>query len=214
MRNKLFTMFAGMCTLAIAVVCAVPAFAQMSEVKEKPRLYSYVGFWSIPRAQWADMEKSLLNILDQFYKSGGSVTPVLNAATKHWDNIFVSRYYNWRPGSYQGAFSGASSYKLKDDAPDDAVDMIAKSLVVPVMEKLLADGTLVEYEIDTEAVHTESPNMFWIVYLANNADGVDKVGAAVRDAVKANGMGYQAFGSMIDWNAHRDYLSRSNATYK
>jgi hypothetical protein len=41
---------------------AVPAQAQ-DEPKEKPPMYSYVGFWNIPRAQWADMDKN--NALDQ-----------------------------------------------------------------------------------------------------------------------------------------------------
>ena len=41
---------------------AAPACAQ-DELKEKPPMYSYVAFWNIPRAQWADMEKS--NAADQ-----------------------------------------------------------------------------------------------------------------------------------------------------
>src|SRR5580693_3097565 len=48
----------GLCALALAAVCALPACAQMSEVKEKPPMYSYVGFWNVPRAQWADMLKA------------------------------------------------------------------------------------------------------------------------------------------------------------
>ena len=48
----------GLCALALAAACALPACAQMSEVKEKPPMYSYVGFWNIPRAQWADMVKA------------------------------------------------------------------------------------------------------------------------------------------------------------
>ena len=260
MKNKAAKIIAGLCVVGAAILCALPSTAQMAEVKEKPRMYSYVGFWNIPRAQWAEMEKSrstdlpilqkamssgmlvgygddtnllhepdgsthddwwtsmsmagLLNVLDEFYKSGGSTTPVLGSATKHWDNIFVSQYYNYHSGSWQGVYSAASAYKLKADAPEDAVDMISKGLVVPIMEKLLADGTLHEYEIDTEAVHSDPPGMFWIVYIAASADGIDKVQQAIRDAVKANPMGAQAFGSMVDWNAHRDYLSRTNATYK
>jgi hypothetical protein len=251
---------AGLFVIAMAAVCTLPAIAQMAEVKEKPRMYSYVGFWNIPRAQWGEMEKSraadqgvlqkamasgtivaygddtnlihepdgsthddwwssmsmagLLNVLDQFYKNGSSTSSVLVSATKHWDNIFVSRYYNYRSGSWQGVYSAASSYKLKPDAPDDAVDMLSKGLLVPLMEKLLADGTLHEYEIDTEAVHTQAPGTFWIVYIAGSADGIDKVNAAVRDAVKANPLGAAAFDSMVDWNSHRDYLSLTNATYK
>jgi hypothetical protein len=48
---------AGLCALAVAVLAAVPACAQMAEVKEKPPMYSYIANWAIPRAQWAEMDK-------------------------------------------------------------------------------------------------------------------------------------------------------------
>jgi hypothetical protein len=111
-------------------------------------------------------------------------------------------------------YTHGSNYKLKADAPDDAVDRLSKNLFVPLMEKLLADGTIHEYEIDTEVIHTETPGTFWIFYIAGNAEGLDKVNAAVREAMKTNPLGGPAFGSMVDFAAHRDLLVRSNATYK
>ena len=260
MNKKLWGVFAGLCALTLAALCAVPARAQMSAVKEKPPMYSYVGLWNIPRAQWADMAKAdaadqsildkavasgtivaygndvnlvhqpdgpthddwwsamsmagLLNVLDQFYKSGNSVSPVLTSATKHWDNIYVSRYYNWHPGSWKDAYTHGSSYKLKADAPPNAVEMLSKNLIVPLLEKQLADGTIHEYEVDTEAIHTESPDTFWVFYIAANAEGLDKVNAALRERMQSNPLGGPAFGSMVDFTAHRDYLARTNATYK
>ena len=258
--NKTLFRFAGLCTLAMAALWVVPAGAQMAEVKEKPRMYSYVSFWNIPRAQWGAMEKAdaddkplldkavasgtlvaygndvnlvhqadgathdewwssmsmagLMNVLNQFYANGSATSSVLESATKHWDGIFVSRYYNWHAGSWQGLYGAGGQYKLKDSAPDNAVDIVSKGLLVPVFEKLLADGTIYEYEVDTEAIHTEAPGTFWIFYLAANADAIDKVNAAVRAASKADPLGIAGFSGMIDWNSHRDYLSRTNATYK
>ncbi len=260
MKSKVWPILMGLCVCAMFAVWAAPARAQMSEVKEKPRLYSYVAFWTIPRPQWADEEKlvaseiklldkgvsdgslvgygsdqilvhqpdgpthdtwfsamsmaGLLNVLDTIYKSGMPTSPVDVSATKHWDGVFVSRYYNWHPGSWKDAYTYTSEYKLKADAPNDAVDTLSKNLIVPILEKLLADGTLHEYEIDTEAVHTQAPGTFYIVYIAASADGVDKVSAAIRDAQKENPLATPAFGSMIDYSAHRDYLSRTSATYK
>lgn len=260
MKNRVFGILTGLCALTMVCVCASSAFGQMPEVKEKPRMYSYVSFWAIPRAQWGEMQKSnaadqpvldkamasgmiigygddtnllhtpdgdthdewwsamsmagLMHLLDQFYSNGSSTSSVLQSSTKHWDTIFVSRYYNWHPGSHKGVYTSGSEYKLKADAPDDAVDMIAKGLVVPLMEKFLADGTIVEYEIDTEAYHTDAPGMFYIFYLGANAESLDKVQSGVRDAVKANPLSGEAFGSFVDWSAHRDFLARTNATYK
>jgi len=156
----------------------------------------------------------LLNVLDQFYKSGSATSTVLSSATKHWDSIYVSRYYNWHAGSWKDVYTRGSSYKLKADAPADAVDVLSKNLFVPLMEKLLADGTLHEYEVDIQAIHTEAPGTFYLFFITANAEGLDKVNAALRDAMKANPLGGLAFDSMVDFTPHRDELTRTNATYK
>src|SRR5664279_140864 len=148
MSRKFQSVAVVLCAMAMFALCAVPMFAQSSEIKEKAPMYSYVGDWAIPRAQWAEMEKSyaadqgilekaiasgtlvaygsdinlvhqpdgmthddwwssmsmagVLNVLDQFSKSGNSTTGVLTSATKHADSIFVSRYYNRHAGSWKG----------------------------------------------------------------------------------------------------------------
>jgi len=259
MNRKVWGILACVCTLAMMAASAIPARAQ-DEVKEKPPMYSYVGFWNIPRAQWAEMEKNnaseqkildkaladgaivaygndlnivhtadgmthddwwsamsmgaMLNVLDKFYKSGTPTSPVLASATKHTDGIFVSRYYNWRSGTYKGAYTRVGYYKLKPDAPEHATEMLSKTFIVPLLEKLLADGSIVEYEIDTEAVHTEGPGAFWIDVISPNAEGLDKLNAALLDRAKTNPLAGHAFDSMIDSSAHRDSLSTSTVTYK
>jgi hypothetical protein len=223
-------------------------------------MYSYVGNWNIPRAQWGEMEKAsaadqkilekalasgtivgygndvelvhqpdggthddwwssmsmagLLNVLEQFYKSGNPTSPVLASATKHWDAIYVSRYYNWHSGSWTGAYTRGAFYKFKPDAPNDALDTLSKNVFVPLLEKLLADGAIHEYEIDTEAIHTQSPGGFVIIVIAANAEGLDKYNAAVRDLAKASPLANPAIGAMVDFNPHRDELLRTSATFK
>jgi hypothetical protein len=164
---------------------------------------------------WSSMSLAgLLNVLDQFYKAGNAVNPVLSSATKHFDSIYVSRHYNWHAGSWKGLYTRVSTYKLKADAPNDAVDVLSTNVFVPLLEKLLAEGAIHEYEVDTEAFHTEAPGSLWIVVIAANAEGLDKYNAAVRDAVKASPLTSPALGSMVDFTPHRDYLLRSNATFK
>jgi hypothetical protein len=251
---------AGWCALVMSALYVFPAGAQMSEVKEKPPMYSYVANWQIPRAHWAEMKQAnaadekilakaladgtivgygndenlvhqpdgethddwwssmsmagLIKVLDQFYESGNTTSPALNSATSHWDLIFVSRYYNWHSGSYKNGYPHVSSYKLKPDAPDDAVDTLSKNMVVPLLEKALADGAILEYEIDTMAIHTEAPGSFWIVYVAATPEGLDKVNEAIGNRMKEHPLLGPAFGSMTDSNAHRDELLRGEGTYK
>ncbi len=259
MNRKQFGILAVVCALAMIAASVLPAQAQ-DEPKEKPPMYSYVAFWNIPRAQWADMDKNnaldqkildkaladgsivgygsdlnlvhtadgmthdnwwsamsmaaMLNILDKFYKSGTPTSPVLASATKHSDGIFVSRHYNWRPGSYKNAYTRVGMYKLKPDAPQNAIETLSKSFIVSLLEKLVADGAIVEYEIDTEAIHTETPGTFWIDVIAPTADGLDKLNAALMNASKTTPMNSAAFESMVESVAHRDSLSSTTATYK
>jgi len=164
---------------------------------------------------WSSMSMAgLIKVLNQFYDSGNVSSPALDSATRHWDNILVSRYYNWQPGAWKNGYGHIGSYKLKHDAPDDALDVISKTFVVPVLEKLLADGAIREYEVDTEAIHTASPDMFWIVYVASSPEGLDKVNAAIQDAMKAQPLAGPAFGSMTGSKDHRDELVRGDGIYK
>ncbi len=258
MGTKHSIFYGGLCALAALGMWTSAVQAQGMEVKEKPKMYTYVADWAIPRSRWADMEKSsaadqkildsaigsgalvgygddtavvhqvdgathdnwwsalsqagVLDVLDSFMKAG--TAPVLASATKHSDQILVSRFYNWRAGTYKGAYTHTALYKLKADAPDDAVEAISKNFIVPLMEKLLAEGAIVEYEVDEEAIHTESPDEFWVDYICPTSAGLDKANAAVTESMKANPMAGPALGSMIDFAVHRDYLLRSNATYK
>jgi len=257
MHKKVWGMIAVVCLLAMAAW--KPATAQ-EEPREKPPLYSYVGFWTVPRPQWADMEKqdaadqkvldkamadgtivgygndlnlvhqvdgathddwwsatsmgALVSVLDKFYKSGSATSPVLTSATRHWDAIYVSRFYNWHSGSYKGAYTRVAEYKLRPDAPDDAVETLSRHLFAPLMEKLMADGTIVEYEIDTEAIHTDDPGNFLVVFITPTADGLDKFNAAVHEAHRMFPLAGPALESLVDLTPHRDYLSSSTATYK
>lgn len=164
---------------------------------------------------WSSMSMAgLLSLLDQFYKNGSAASPVLSSATKHYDEILVSRYYNWTPGSCKGCYTHGGFYKLKEDAPNDALETLSKSLFVPLFEKLLADGTIKEYEIDTQAIHTSAPGSFAIFYITPTAEGLDKVNDAIRDAGKNNPLLSPALGSMLDSTGHRDELTRTDATYK
>ncbi len=170
--------------------------------------YTHDSFWS------SHSMAGVLKTLAAFANVPSTTAGALTSATKHSDAIFVTKHYNWHSGSYKGAYTHGSSYKLKPNAPDDAVDILSKTVFEPVLEKLLADGAIVEYEIDEEAIHTEDPNTFWVFYVAPNADGIDKVNAAIRGAVKANPLLSPSIDSMVDWTPHRDSLDVSSVTFK
>ena len=99
-------------------------------------------------------------------------------------------------------------YKLKSDVPEHALKLSAR-VSSCLLEKLLADGSIMEFEVDTEAIHTEAPGTFWISMITTNADGLDKLNAALMGASQASPINVAAFESMVDSVSHRDNLSTS-----
>lgn len=159
---------------------------------------------------------SLMKLTQTLHKGGGSSSPLLVSSTRHWDQIYISRFYNWKAGSWKGAYGYAGTSKLKPDAPDadDAVRALS-SFYVPVFEKMLADGTIVEYEIDREMIHTtDARAQIHFSFVIPNAEGLDKFQAALGVAIDQNSLIGPAFGSMmVNFNEHFDFV-KVNATLK
>jgi hypothetical protein len=163
---------------------------------------------------WCAMSMAgLFNTLDEFYKNGSAVSPVLASATRHWDSVYVSRYYAWRSGTVKGYVHGAV-YQLKPEAPADAVALLSKTFIVPLFEKLMADGAVQAYQVAEQEIHTADPNQFFIFFITAKADGLDKVNTALEEALKANPLAAPAFGSMVDFSRHRDELGRVDSVFK
>jgi hypothetical protein len=178
-------------------------------------MHSAEGF---THANWrqANSWAGVMKVVEGFHKGGGSSSPLLVSATKHWDQVFVSRFYNWKAGSWKGAYGYAGTYKLKPDAPDadDAVRTLS-SFYVPVFEKMLADGTIVEYEIDRELIRkTDSPAKFVYLVVTPSVEGLDKLTAVVRAAVSENPLLGPAFASMTVNQTPQIDILHVNATYK
>ena len=186
----------------------IVAFGSNESVVHSPKGPTH-GTW------WCAMSMAgVLNPLDEFSRNGLTVNPVLASATGHWDSILVSRFYDWRPGTVKSGYVHGSVYKLKADASNDAVEVISKSLIVPLFEKLMAEGTVQAYQIAEEGIHSMDPGQFFVYYLTPKAEGLDKVNAALSAAIRADSLAAPAFSSMVDFSQHRDELSQNDSTFK
>jgi len=260
MNTRSWSVFAGLCGVAVFALSAIPSGAQATEVKEKPAMYSYVADWQFPRDRWGDVEKvnaadetifqaamgdgtlvgygndvnevrtvdgeshdtwwssmsiaGLMKVLDKLKALPAADSPIALNPVKHWDTLLVSHYYNWKPGAYTGAYVNVAMYQLKPNADDDAVETLSKNVVVPMLEKMLADGTILEYEVDLEAIHTDAPGLFAIVYVTPQPEGIDTVRAAIRASQHGNPLIGAAFESYVDYSQHRDELLKGNGAYK
>ena len=154
----------------------------------------------------ANSEGKLLKALEAVYAQGTTTSPV-QAASKHWDFILVSRTHNGRSGHYEGAYLSGSNWDVKPGESRAFRDLI-NSRLVPVLEKQLADGALVSYSVDTEDYHTEKPGRVSFVFTTADTAGLDKVDQALEAAFdKDNEIG-PAIRTMTDGEGHRDFLLR------
>ena len=131
------------------------------------------------------------------------------AASKHWDYIVTSTNYGLHSGTFTNGYLRVARWPAKAGA-NDPDGKILKSTMLPLLEKLFAEGALHTYTIDNESIHSEDPGTMFVVFVANGAEGLDKFIAAIADLQKNNPAGLAAYGTLIDSHGHRDTLARVN----
>jgi hypothetical protein len=151
-------------------------------------------------------EGKLMKALEQVYALGLTASPV-ESNSKHWDIILVSHSYNGRPGHYEGAYLSGSQWQVKP-GQGHAFNELINSTMVPVLDKLVADGSLVSYSVGSEDYHTQKPGVVSLVYTAADASGLDKVDAAMEAAFSKDHSIGPAIGTLTDSSEHRDFLLR------
>jgi hypothetical protein len=157
---------------------------------------------------------SVLKLIDAFDKRDGSSSPQLASATEHWGRLYESRYYNWKAGTWKGAYGYRFAYNVKPGVSSWDVAEMLSTFYVPILEKLLADGIIVQYEIDNEWVHSaDSPGQVMVSLVAPNAEDLNKLAFPVSD--NEGPMIEAAKASVISNrdSPHVEYV-RVNVTYK
>jgi len=149
---------------------------------------------------------NLMKFLEGLRSSPGATAPVL-AASKHWDYILSSKEHNGHAGTFTNGYLRVARWPAKAGG-NDPDGKIQRATMVGILEKLLADGAVHSYTIDEEVVHSEDPGMTYVVFVANGAEGLDKVNAALEEMRKSNPVGLATYGTLIDGHGHRDTLAR------
>ena len=157
---------------------------------------------------WFQAE-SLANIfkaLDKVYAQAGATTAPVQAASKHWDYLFVSTIHGAKPHTGSGYLRVVSG-QLKP-GKEQEFRAAYRQYIVPVYEKLLADGAIVDYELDTEYVMGNAPGRFFSAVVTKDAEGLDKVRVALADLYEKNPAVAEALTSAGEPNSRRDLLAR------
>jgi hypothetical protein len=159
-------------------------------------------------SEWftANSQEGILKALDTLMSQPGSQAPVLDAS-KHWDHFLVSRIHNSTPGTYDGAYLSGSIWQLKP-GQYDSFNNLVKTRVVPVMEKLLADGVVVGYNLNYQEYATGAPDSVEFVTITKDAAGLDKVNKAFEGLFGKDPEIGPAMATLVETNSGRSFLSR------
>jgi hypothetical protein len=161
----------------------------------------------------ATSRAGLLKALEALYKLPQVTFPVLGNS-KHWDYLVINRVHGERSGKFQGGYLSGGGFDVKPGQEKAFNDVMNKN-IVPIMEKLLAEGAVTSYSVDSEEFHSETPGRVTFVYTAADAAGVDKVEDAIVAAFKSDPALESAATAAVDWKGHRDFLARiGNMTQK
>ena len=85
---------------------------------------------------------------------------------------------------------------------------LVKNALVPICEKLLADGVVTSYGLDTEDFHQQKLGRVSFYFTTSEASGIDKAGKAFDEGFEKNPALGAAFRSMTEGEGHRDFLTR------
>ena len=174
-----------------------------------------ITFWTEP-ANYDNLAKSE-DAIEAFIKSNPALMHDLASLadmTTHHD--FILR--TWE-ASHKGTPAGAQpvedidSVRVKPGRGRDFLTMF-RNFDKPVYEKLVADGVIYAYELDTEAVHTLEPGLVWVIVTMPSLGAKDKVNAAFDEAEKALPEGERdildkEYQDVTVAGSHRDSLATS-----
>ena len=143
--------------------------------------------------------------LDKIYAQAGATTAPAQAASKHWDFLFVSTTHGAK--AYTGSgYLRVVSAQLKP-GKEEEFRAAYRQYIVPVYAKLLADGAIVDYELDTEYVMGNAPGRFFSAVVTKDGEGLDKVRTAIADLFEKNPAVAEALTSPAEPNSRRDLLA-------
>jgi hypothetical protein len=155
----------------------------------------------------ATSEGNILKALEAIYAHPGTTTAPVEGASKHWDYFLMSRIYNQRSGKSEHGYLGGAEWVVKPGQMRAYTDLV-KSSTVPIFEKLMADGAVTAYGMDTEDFHTGKIGQVTFYYTTPDAAAFDKASKAFDEAFDKNPAMGAALNSMVEHDGHRDFLDR------
>lgn len=127
------------------------------------------------QGEWftATSESGILKVLEGDYSHPDIVAaPVLLTATKHYDLFLENIAYGGRAGTFDGAYQVVEQWEVKVGQMHAFLGLL-KGRFVPILNKMVADGTLVSYVVERQDFDTDNPGTVSVVTILPNASAFD-----------------------------------------
>ena len=154
----------------------------------------------------ATSEGNLLKALEAIYAQPGLVTAPVQGASKHWDQILTGDVYGSKPGNSKDGYLTWSSWQIKPGEMRNYTEL-TKKVIVPVLDKLLAEGTITSYGQLVEDYHQQKLGTIYDYFTVPDAASLDKANKVLEDLFEGPALG-DAFRAMTEREGHRDFLTR------
>ncbi|HEV2615425.1 MAG TPA: hypothetical protein VGU63_02310 [Candidatus Acidoferrales bacterium] len=133
-------------------------------------------------------------------------TSAILANARHSDEFLRSTIYRFKAGTYEHGYLWYGGFSIKPGHVEDWSQNF-KTYVAPELDRLIEDGTLAGYQLDTQLVHEGDPNTLDYVFMTTHADGIDKVQGMIRRIEASNPAIGGAFDSWERDTGHSDSIS-------
>lgn len=153
----------------------------------------------------ADSLANIFKALDKIYAQAGATNAPVQAASKHWDFLFISTTHGAKAFTGSGYLRVVSG-ELKPGREEE-FRAAYRQYIVPVYAKLLADGAIVSYQLDGEYVIGNAPGRFFSAVVTKDAEGLDKVRTALADLYEKNPAVAELLASLAEPHSRRDLLA-------
>lgn len=127
--------------------------------------------------------------------------------TKHEDHLLHSMAHGGKTARATSGVIRVGRWQAKPGHAED-VENYFKKYIQPDLDAGVADGSILMYNFDNEAIHTDAPGAYNLAVVYANGDGLDKNAAQLAAHAKDNPAAGEGFQAMIEVKEHRDSLGR------
>ena len=126
----------------------------------------------------------------------------------HSDTLVRHLFFNMKkPPAGSLPYTNLYSVKVKPGKMGEYSQAFEK-YQKPIYDKLVADGAILGYAVDTEVIHTEAGNTVWILAVMADLSGKDKMMAATSAAPDRRAASVLMNGLTVE-GSHRDNISQA-----